>query len=93
MKTINYSNLARLTSVGSFIIGTLFFLAFQTSHNFDLVSYGLIYILIAAIVNSLVLLTIIYKAMFDEKNRVKLLAHALLMLLNIPIVFLYIYFL
>ena len=93
MKTINYVNLARLTSIVSFGIGTLFFLAFKSSHNFDLASFGLIYIMIAAIVNTVVLFTVIFRAMFDQKNKTKLLTNALLMLLNIPIVFIYINFL
>ena len=90
MKTINYNKLAKITTTISFSIGTILFLAYHTTHNFELVSFGLIYIMLAAIVNICVLIMVIFKAAFDENNRTKLLTNGLLMLINIPIVFLYI---
>lgn len=90
MKNDNYITLVRMTALLSFIIGTLIFLLYKQSHNFYWVDLGMLYIAIAFIINSLILLVALIQSAIYSKEGPKLFFNTLLLLLNIPIVFIYI---
>ena len=89
MKTTNYSKLALLTASISFVIGTLLFICQNLFDGLDLLGIGLIYIIVAFFTNSIILLLVTIQAIINKQKRQELLLHASVMLINIPIVFLY----
>lgn len=90
MKTINHRKIAFLTTIISFLIGSLLFLAHIYTKSDYLVGLGIIYIAIAIVVNTYVLVTTLFQTLIDKKNRIHLIMNSVFLLLNIPIVFLYI---
>ena len=90
MKTINYIKLIRLTAALSFITGTVIFLLYKINHAFFWIEIGLAYIFIAFIINCIVLLVVLIQASIYYKDGSNLFYNSLLMLINIPIVILYI---
>jgi len=89
MKTINYHQLAKLTTFASFSLGTILFIKQKMANDLSLVNIGISYILIAVIVNSLLLLAIIREAFIHKRERSSLLLSGALLLANIPIAFIY----
>ena len=89
MTAEKHNNIGRITALISFLIGTTFFAMHFFNHNVCIMIEGLLYIILAFFINIFILLIILGKAIHDEKNRAKLLQTIGIMLLNIPIVFLY----
>ena len=89
MKTTNYSKLGHITTILSFLIGTCLFVSFKMTHNFDIASFGLIYIMIATLLNLIIMLIVLSSANIYNPNRKKIIFSGLLMLINIPIALLY----
>ena len=88
MKNINVK-IGLYTALISFILGTcLLGLYYQTSSD-EYLGIGLLFVVITIIINSGVLLFLIYKLIIDKKNRKKLLLTCFIMLLNIPIMLFY----
>lgn len=92
MKSEKYINLGKGTALLSFLIGSLIFgIYFQTS-NSDLLLTGFVFIILAGIVNLIILIAILVKSNSDPANRKRLYRISGLMLINLPIMFLFIWF-
>ncbi|MFT4761036.1 MAG: amino acid permease [Paraglaciecola sp.] len=84
------NDLGRITAFVSFMIGTgILGYCFSNTPGGEIIIFGLLYLLFAAFVNSIILMLVISKAATDAPNREELAYTALLMLLNIPIAFFY----
>jgi len=91
MTTKGYILLGKLTAIFSFLIGTLIFgLFFQTS-SFRYLETGVIYIIIAVLINLIVLTLILKQAKKDGNNEKRIVLVAKRMLINIPIALIYIW--
>ncbi|WP_435132470.1 hypothetical protein [Formosa sp. A9] len=91
MKANNYISTGKLTTLITFLIGAFIFgMYFLTSNN-TLLFVGYAYILLAAIVNVILLFAIVFKSKSDVINRKRLLSTGGLMLVNIPVMFLFIW--
>lgn len=76
----------------SFLFGTLLFLARFIIKSELLMMIGLFYIIFAAIINALLFLALLLALVHPTESRAKILMAMLLMLLNIPICFVYMHF-
>ncbi|MFD2908726.1 hypothetical protein ACFSX9_08240 [Flavobacterium ardleyense] len=81
---------AKKTALISFLIGTAIFLAF-VFFNFEFIAYiGIIFVLLATLVNGIKLLLLIYRLIKANKNdRIEITKTILLILANIPIALVY----
>lgn len=77
------------TALVSFIIGTLFLLSYLVTKEMEIAIIALYYVIAAAIINLLLLLTISGIVFARKYHLKKYLKTALLMLANIPVVALY----
>ncbi|WP_026977821.1 hypothetical protein [Flavobacterium tegetincola] len=76
----------------SFVIGTLLFISQFIYHNqFDLLVFGLFFVLLAVLVNFITLLYLIRKAFKAPSTNPKTTEEILTVLANIPIAALYIF--
>ena len=94
MTTKHFILLARYSFWVSFGIGSVLFLIFTSiPHQMELLfTYiGIFYIVVALIYNALIFLWIAIFALIRKKDRKRILFNASLMLLNIPITFLYLH--
>lgn len=91
MKSKKYITLGKVTALISFLIGaTIFVIYFLTSDsNLLFIGYG--FIVLAGIVNMIILIAILAKSKSETTNRKKLFKTCGLMLINIPIMFLFIW--
>lgn len=89
MTTETLNNTGRLTALFSFLIGTGIFAQYLAIKDLDIAFLGLGYIAFSVLVNLLLIIFIIKKAILDKENREGLLATSCLMLLNIPIAAIY----
>jgi hypothetical protein len=85
---MDINKFGRYTALASFIVGTFFLLAFIVTGDNSFKSMGLLYVVIAAVFNSLLLFVIIIKAIIS-KERTGASFTVFLMLLNIPVVVCY----
>ncbi|WP_333879399.1 hypothetical protein [Flavobacterium sp.] len=91
-KQSKYDRFPTYIALGSFLIGTiilLLYFIFPTTTAFIIIGYY--YIMLAGVVNSMVVLHLIYRFCFEPKNREMLCIKILLLLANIPIAVLYCY--
>lgn len=89
MTTQQHIKLGRQTALISFLLGTVIFgLYFQTS-SFKLLFVGYGFIALTGLINIGILTSILLRAYKDKDNRKKLLITCGLMLLNIPVMFIY----
>lgn len=91
MTAEKHITLGKWTALISLIIGTLIFGLYFFTSNGELLFIGYGYIILAGIVNLIVLLTILAKSSSDTANRKKLLKTSGLMLINIPIMLVFMY--
>jgi len=84
---INY--VAVLTAFISFVLGTFCLLLFKSSSDFGFVAIGYFYTLFAALVNSVILLLVIINTIRKFKDYSEHLKTIFVLILNIPIVCLY----
>jgi amino acid transporter len=89
MKTERHLKLARQTALLSFLLGTAIFGFYFFTSSFEVLSLVYGFITLAALINSVVLISILVKAKRDKDNREKLFGTCALMLLNIPVLFFY----
>tara|TARA_B110000211_G_C13892850_1_gene470363 strand:+ start:242 stop:799 length:558 start_codon:yes stop_codon:yes gene_type:complete len=87
-KEISFGN---YTAIISFIVGTLIFGLYYLTSEMNILFVGAFYIIIAVIVNFLVLISIVIRAIKESKNRTKLLKTSGLLLLNIPVLIFYVW--
>jgi len=81
------------TAIISFIIGTIFFLCFfYTDYGIGLMETGIIFVIIAGIVNTLVLFKLLKEFINNKEKRRKNLMTSAIILLNIPIAAIYFHF-
>lgn len=73
----------------SFLIGTVLLLIYCTTRYDPLISIGLFYVFLAAISNSIILLTALIMIIIYPRYYPQLLKTALIILLNLPIAFIY----
>lgn len=92
MTSEKYNTLGKGTAVISFIIGALIFGVYFLTSNSDLLFIGYGFIVIAGIANLIILIVILAKSNSDSTNRKNLLKTSGLMLINLPIMFLFIWF-
>lgn len=87
MKT-NKISLSTLFAIGSFLFGTLLFIAFQITKDKSLLFIGLFYVLFAILFNSMILFQLMYE-LFTSPEKEETLIKILILLSNIPIAYLY----
>jgi hypothetical protein len=92
MKSGKYISLGKRTTLISFVIGTLIFGVYFLTSNSNLLFVGYGYIVLAGIANLVILIAILIKSNSDSTNRKGLLKTVGLMLINLPIMFLFIWF-
>jgi len=92
MKSEKYINLGKGTAIISFLIGALIFGIYFLTSNSDLLFIGYGFIVLAGITNLIILIAILAKSNSDSTNRKKLLKTSGLMLINLPIMSLFIWF-
>jgi hypothetical protein len=92
MNSEKYINLGKGTAIISFFIGTLIFGIYFLTSNSDLLFIGYGFIVLAGITNLIILIAILAKSKSDLTNRKRLLKKSGLMLINLPIMFLFIWF-
>ncbi|MDD2565153.1 MAG: hypothetical protein PHU27_13150, partial [Salinivirgaceae bacterium] len=91
MKSENYITLGKVTALISFLIGAIIFGGYFLTSNSDSLFIGYGFIVIAGIVNLIILIAIIAKSNSDSSNRKRLLKTGGLMLVNLPIMFIFIW--
>jgi len=84
---INY--IAVLTALMSFSIGTLLLLVYKISGYSNLIAIGYFYTIVAAIVNSILVLLLLLNILLNFKNSKEHLLTLGIVLANIPIVIFY----
>ena len=88
----NLNHLGQITALLSFVIGTCF-LAFYLYFGENAIPLGsaVVFIILAIIINSILLMIILITVLFGKTHRLEALKTCVLMLLNIPISILYFY--
>lgn len=81
--------LGQQTAFISFLLGTVIFGLYFLSALSGLLFWGYGFILLAALVNAVIFISILLRAHKDRKNRKRLLITSGIMLLNIPIMLVY----
>ena len=84
--------LGNRTAITSFVGGFLIFMLYYFTTNENFIFAGLIYILVASILNLIVLTFLFSKANKDKQNKNALLRTSGFILLNIPTTFLFLWF-
>ena len=91
MKSEKHITLGKGIALISFIIGTLIFGFYFLTSNSNLLLIGYGFIVVAGIANLMILIAILTKSNSDLANRKSLLKTGGLMLINIPIMFFFIW--
>ncbi|MES2277147.1 MAG: hypothetical protein V4592_14050 [Bacteroidota bacterium] len=89
MTSDNYIKTGRITTIVSFIIGTLILVMYALSLDFGVMYLGILFIMLAGLTNVVVLILLLFKAVTDAPHRKKLLLTAGMMLINIPVLIFY----
>ncbi len=92
MKSEKYITLGKGTALTSFLIGTLIFGIYFLTVNSYLLFIGYGFIVLAGLTNLVILIAILAKSNSDSTNRKRLIKTSGLMLINLPIMFLFIWF-
>ncbi|MGV9012882.1 MAG: hypothetical protein ACOH13_09845 [Flavobacteriales bacterium] len=92
MKSEKYICLGRGTALISFLVGTLILDVYFFTSTSEVLFIGYRYIAIAGIANLIILLAILVKSNSDSANRTRLVKAGGLMLINVPIMLLFIWF-
>jgi len=78
------------TAITSFIIGTVMFLIFYfTNYGYLVMIPGIIFVIIAGIINTGIIIKIVVNLINEKENRKKYLITSGIMILNIPIALIY----
>ena len=91
MKAEKYITLGKLTALISFLIGAFIFGGYFLTSNSDSLFIGYGFIVLAGITNLVILIAIVVKSNSDSTNRKRLLKTGEFMLLNLPIMFVFIW--
>lgn len=91
MDSENHITLGKVTVLISFIIGAIIFGGYFLTSNSELLYIGSGFIVLAGITNLIILIGIIVKSNSDSTNRKRLLKTGGLMLINLPVMFIFIW--
>jgi len=80
------------TALTSLIIGTLLLLFFYFTNSNEIAGFGIYFIIVAGIINLIIIALLLAEILTDKENRKKNLKTSIIMLLNIPVLVLYFYF-
>jgi len=80
------------TALTSFLIGTILLIIFYFTNSTVITGYGIIFIIIAGLINAGVFVKVLTDLINEKKNRKKYFFTSGIMLLNIPVVVIYFYF-
>ena|GEM_PF-2452639 len=91
MKSLEFLiiKIGKKTTLVSFIGGTALFISFCIFRTQFLISFGMIYISIAILINLFVMLALIISCFLYTSNRTSSISTILLQLINIPIAIMY----
>ena len=82
--TVSHTGFSTKLAIGSLIIGTLLFLSYELFPNHSLIMAGLIYVLIAILLNTIILFHLLYELVVLP-NKEETLIRVLIVISNIPI--------
>ena len=82
---------SRVVALVSFVLGSLILILFYLTNSAALIMVGSIFLVIAFVINCVFLLGLVMKLATDKSDRKRIVLSLVLILLNIPIVFLYAY--
>lgn len=91
MKTQGHIKLGLITALISFLLGTIIFGFYYLTSDSNLLFIGYGFIVLTGLVNIGILISIFIKAVLDKENRKRLLTTCGIMLLNIPVMILYVW--
>jgi hypothetical protein len=91
MTSDRYIKLGRTTALVSFLTGTAILLFYFISMSTGFAFVGLFFMMLAGLVNIFILLLLLFRVAKDTLFRKKLLATIGIMLLNVPVVILYLF--
>ena len=80
---------SKIVSIVSFILGTLLFGAYFINDSYQIVSFGLIYVVVTAIINFIFFLALVVTAIAKKEHRNYHIRTAGFIMINIPIAFVY----
>jgi hypothetical protein len=84
----NLIPIAQITSLVSFILGTILLILYiYLARADDLISVGIIYLITTFIINSILLIILLVAATINSNLRIELIKTCGIMLLNIPIAY------
>lgn len=86
---MKYLTFSKNPALGSFLIGTILLISLYLLKIYSITILGLLYISLAVIVNGSFLFILIYDWIFKKEFRKEIIKSILILLLNIPIVFIY----
>jgi hypothetical protein len=89
MKIINQISFSTLFALGSFIIGTLFFLLYIYFHHGMILFFGFFYVLAAVFFNLIILVNLVNQLLTIQEEPVNTLMNIVIVLSNIPIAIIY----
>jgi len=90
---IQLEYISKYIGLASFTIGTLFFTAYLTAPSDKVLRLGFMYVLIAILMNSAMVLLLLIGAFLFKPYKQRLLKTTLLIIINIPIAISYVWIL
>ena len=88
----NLNKIGIWTAIISFVVGTILLVLYYFSDSEIVAIVSVFYIIAAGVINFVILLALLIKSRKDSENRKKYFKTAGLILINIPIVLVYLYF-
>ena len=86
------NRIGRFTALISFLIGTMILIIFYFTDSSAITEFGMIFIVVAGIINAGVFVKVFIDLINEKENRKKYFFTSGIMILNIPIVLAYFYF-
>ncbi len=86
------NRIGRFTALISFLIGTIILIIFYFTDSSAITEFGMIFIVVAGIINAGVFVKVLIDLINEKESRKKYVFTSGIMLLNIPIVLAYFYF-
>lgn len=89
MHTINNVSFSTKFAIGSFAIGTLLLLTYLTTRDGILLYIGLVYVIGALVLNSIIALMLLYELLVKKEEREETAIRLFILLSNLPIAYFY----
>lgn len=80
---------SRISAIASFLVGTFIFVLYYWTEHIGIALVGLVFIFVAIVTNGLFLIKNMANLAFEKMDKKKYLISIALLLLNIPIAFIY----